>query len=793
VADVTPVLDTVLAAYDAGICTVRARADGSKYPVGRWKEYQSKRPDRREVEAWFRNGHAGWGAVCGAVSGNLEMLELEGRAVAEGLVGRFVARIREAGLEELLQRITDGYTERTPSGGIHWLYRCAEIANNTKLASRPATTDELAEKPDDTSKVLIETRGEGGFVVLAPSNGTTHPTGKPWTMKYGDITTIATITPDERRALHAMCREFDQSGGEEPHDEPVPPAGVSVKEFDDESGPWDEFNDGHTCHAVLLAAGFVQHSTDDKGNVHYTRPGKDRTDGSSATVYADLGTCTIFSTSVDVPAEYSTGKRRLKPWQLHVALNYSGDYKEASRVWRRDHPRGERTPPPNVDPETGEVRTDSTINLPDSFYDARPELAHISQAARSRLIGRDALLGVILARVAAISSHAMRLPAIVGAPCGLTFYVGLVGPAGMSKTSGATTGKELLPCDSPWVADMLPIGSGEGLIECLFDVVDVKDGDGKIVGKEKRQTRHGAVVYIDEGAVLTELAGRRGSTLLPTIRSAYTHGTIGQTNASSERRRILEGDRYVYGLIMGIQPQLAGPILDDAPAGTPQRFVWLSAADPDMPDEPVAWPGPLTWEPIGNNAAEFYGTNWADLTVADSIQREIRADRLAVMRGATRDPGDAHRMLVRLKVAALLAILARRTIVGITDWELAGTVMATSNAVKQNITTALQLVARDKEQAATDRHVRRELTVDNTREANTLRSAARSVARVVRRHDQQGAHSGDAGCTRKCMTTAIASKHRALVPVDDVIAEAERRDWIVLAGERWTAGKETPS
>jgi hypothetical protein len=443
----------------------------------------------------------------------------------------------------------------------------------------------------------------------------------------------------------------------------------------------------------------------------------------------------------------------------------------------------------------GPDNVEDELHLPDAFYESRPELDHISKAARSRLISRDALLGVILARVAAIASHTLELPGIVGAPVGLTFYIATAGPAGASKTATSAVGRGLVPNTNMRTADMLPIGSGEGLIEALFDLVEEEDEHGK-TKRTKIQTRYGAIVYVDEGAILGELGQRRGSTLLPIIRSAYTHGVIGQTNASIERRRILEGTNYVYGLIMGIQPQLAGPILDDAPAGTPQRFVWFSATDPNMTDEDVDWPGELRWKPPSAATLDHHQTRSTagyvrhQFTVADSIRNEIRADRLAVMRGADRAPMEAHSMLVRLKTAALLAVLNERLDVRDDDWELAGQIITVSRAVRTDIDNTLKRAASDAEQAATERHVRRELTVDNNREASALRSAARSVANVVRRHRVQQLHDG---CTRRCLTQAVASKHRALVSIDDVVAEAERRDWIIGNDDRWSAGKESPS
>jgi putative DNA primase/helicase len=79
------VLTAALAWHDQGFCVLPTKADGSKAPaVASWTGYQQEGPNRQQVEKWFTGGHAGLGLVCGAISGNLEMLELEGRAVEGG-------------------------------------------------------------------------------------------------------------------------------------------------------------------------------------------------------------------------------------------------------------------------------------------------------------------------------------------------------------------------------------------------------------------------------------------------------------------------------------------------------------------------------------------------------------------------------------------------------------------------------------------------------------------------------------------------------------------------------------
>jgi putative DNA primase/helicase len=169
-----------------GISVVPVATDGSKRPgLDSWKQYQERRPTTEELMRWFQSAE-GVGVICGKVSGNLEMLELEG----EQLPTRYILTLKEmannAGLGDVWDRINNGYVEMTPSGGIHWLYRIEGIVpGNTKLARRPGENGNI--------DVLAETRGEGGFVIVAPSNGTCHPSGGAWKMLVGGANSIPTL------------------------------------------------------------------------------------------------------------------------------------------------------------------------------------------------------------------------------------------------------------------------------------------------------------------------------------------------------------------------------------------------------------------------------------------------------------------------------------------------------------------------------------------------------------------------------------------------------------------------
>lgn len=440
---------------------------------------------------------------------------------------------------------------------------------------------------------------------------------------------------------------------------------------------------------------------------------------------------------------------------------------------------------------------DSSTALPEPFWNARPQLSHVRQAAWSRLVAPDALLGALLCRVAALTPHTVEIPPIVATASSLTFYASLVGPPETGKSGAAHVAAELLPAPDGFL-DLQAIGSGEGLVEAMFDFVDDTDDKGKAI-KVKRQVRHGLICHVDEVKALTDLGNRSGSTLLSTLRSAWTGAPLGNLNASVERRRLLAGGSYVYGLTAGMQPELAGPLLADANAGTPQRFLWLSATDANTPDGGTDWPGELAWEPPDLDRFEQGAARagWVrhPLRVHRTIAEEVRAHRVATVRGEVRaDVMDSHRNLLRLKVAGLLAILDRRANVNDDDWHLAGIAIVTSRSVRRSVETALLKVEAGKETASAARSARREISVEQTKAEQAMVTASRAVARVVERHDERGQHKEQGGgCVRSCLNQAISGKHRELVTLDDVIDRAEDNGWISNTEGRWHPGESRPA
>lgn len=638
----------------------------------------------------------------------------------------------------------------TGGGGSHYLYQPTGSGNRAGLLDK------------------VDWRGSGGYIVAPPS---LHASGRRYEWMLPPSTPLAFVPDPVRDLVVPPQREGSSSGQAR-----ALPAG---------SGDGTAYGigalDAELSELRRAAPGTRNHTLNQVAfNLYQLVAGGELDDGA------------VSSRLEETALAIGLGE--------HETMQTIGSARRAGMASPRNAPPS-RVSSNGATPATSKAKTpawsERAAHLPEAFWSARPIFEQIRQAARNRLIAPDAVLGAVLVRVAASTNHAVEIPAIVGTAVGLTTFVAIVGTPEAGKSSAPAVASELVPTPDG-VLDKLPIGSGEGMVEILFDLVDEEGDDGKR-RKVKRQVKHAAIFHIDEGAVLSELANRQGSTLLPTLRTAYSHGTLGNANASAERRRILDGRSYVYGITMGIQPEKAAPLLDDTAAGTPQRFVWLNATDPDAPAQRPEWPGPLDWQPPDHgeliaHAVMRGGYRRYPLVIHPEIVDEVVTHRRGILTGTIEvDASEAHQMLVRLKVAALLALLDQRLALELDDWQLAQTVVATSRRVRSAVEGTIAVVAQQRERAADERHARRELHIESSKETKALASAARSIANIVQKHHTTSEHVLPDGCAHRCLARAIAGKHRTLVTVDDAIAEAERLQWIQLVDGRWTPGDSKPA
>lgn len=187
----------------AGLSIIPLRVDGDrkKSPALKWDFYKQYQAELEEVEKWFRKGHLGIGIVCGAVSNNLEVIDIDN--------GETVEPFRKLVPDELWTKLTIVRTPRE-GGGCHVIYRCPVIGGNQPLARGSDWNDENGR--ERFGKALIETRGEGGYIVGVGGHPDCHPTGKPYVHVEGPgVDEVGEITPEERAVLFEAARSLNQS------------------------------------------------------------------------------------------------------------------------------------------------------------------------------------------------------------------------------------------------------------------------------------------------------------------------------------------------------------------------------------------------------------------------------------------------------------------------------------------------------------------------------------------------------------------------------------------------------
>lgn len=189
-----------------------------------------------------------------------------------------------------------------------------------------------------------------------------------------------------------------------------------------------------------------------------------------------------------------------------------------------------------------------------SFWDARPELLHIKQAAYSRMVSPWAVLGATLVRVLADVPSTWRVDAGLG-PGNLNLYAVLTGRSGAGKGEAIRTAAALWP-SSVYETES---ASGEAL-PTLF--AHQARGDG---GDWYTETlRDSAIIATPEFSATRESGTRQGSTLLPRLCNAFSGESLTFAKADPTKTVEVPRDSYRLGLIAGLQDGNAYMLLSEA-------------------------------------------------------------------------------------------------------------------------------------------------------------------------------------------------------------------------------------
>jgi hypothetical protein len=273
--------------------------DNTKRSLHRWKDFQTKAATDAELKTLFAHPKVqGLAIICGAVSGNLEVIDIDCKYGID--YNEYVDAIRKIN-PFLMQKLV---VVETISKGYHLYYRCEKIEGNQKLANRNATQDELKDNPNAKEYVLIETRGEAGYVIAPPTIG----------YKYIQQKNVETITIAERDVLFTCARAFNQT---------FQNLKMPKMDFGTSYGksPWDDYNDRADIIELLTRHGWTEVET--KGErIFFKRPGAKSF--TSANYHTGKKIFYVFTTSSQFENKGYT------PFSVFAVLECNNDYRAAT-------------------------------------------------------------------------------------------------------------------------------------------------------------------------------------------------------------------------------------------------------------------------------------------------------------------------------------------------------------------------------------------------------------------------------------------------------------------------------
>ena len=303
----TALQNTFFLAHSQNINAIPVNQD-KKPACKSWGQWQTQPQTLEESQKHSNGSSAGIAVITGTASGGLESIDFDQMEVYQ----EYLDAAHGTPMEAIINRIREGYEEQSPKG-IHWLYK---ISN----AGEPFPANEewsyRGVGPNKNGvigpKIAIETRGQGGYIVTAPSlNG-------KYKLLSGSLDKIVTITMEERKQLKALAKQLDDK-----QDDDIYGKQINL----DDAKPIDEWKQNKTWDEILTPDGFTKVST--KGNVT-----KWHNEGSENDVSAVSGiggkskSDTFICFSSNKPS-WMPKDKTLSKFDYIMLRDYQGDFKKA--------------------------------------------------------------------------------------------------------------------------------------------------------------------------------------------------------------------------------------------------------------------------------------------------------------------------------------------------------------------------------------------------------------------------------------------------------------------------------
>ena len=267
------VLQTALAYAHKGLRVIPIKQGGKYPPIEGWQNAATTDPT--QIRQWFTGAFkdCGLGIATGKFADKyIVVVDVDDREEYRGSDTLY-------DLEQLHGKLPDTLEAVTGSGGRHLYFFTDQPIHNE-------ASGKLGQG--------IDIRGIGGQVLAPP---TIHPNGKPYQWLNGH--SIKERKPADMPLWMVLLLTA------KPEPTTAPATSVSLSPLlQDEEGPASRYCAATTWHELLRADGWTLAHTDQTGESHWVRPGKDIREGTSATTgWQGKDILKVFTTSItNLPA-----------------------------------------------------------------------------------------------------------------------------------------------------------------------------------------------------------------------------------------------------------------------------------------------------------------------------------------------------------------------------------------------------------------------------------------------------------------------------------------------------------
>ena len=367
--------------------------DDKKRPIGAWKSYQQQGRNPDQVEQLDA-------PLYGLVTGvnDVECIDVDLKVIV-GLQEQkdwwndYLAFLND-NIEDFMTKVV---IVKTKNAGYHILYRCFDVAGNTKIATLQGQKE-----------AIIESRGVGGMVVIYENYITKR--------RYHEL---SYITPEEREILWSISRTYHYTGDmptEEPKSGSNQSEGIS---------PWKDYNDKHTALDVVSDEFDIVRNTSSS----YIIRRHGASSPHSGYVYKDSGCMYLFSTGTSYPAE-----ELLSPFACYAHKNYLGDMQAAANdLYERGY--GSRRMPkieikvPAIQPEPKITREQFPIDIfPNEIK------GYIIESSNTLGMSIDYMGSAFMWMLSVVIGNSMRIEVKPGWQEVASLWIAVVGKPGIGKT-----------------------------------------------------------------------------------------------------------------------------------------------------------------------------------------------------------------------------------------------------------------------------------------------------------------------------------------------------------------------